>query len=162
LARAIADCGWDEARHAVVAATLAARFGAVPRTQRVQRVAIRSLEEVATENVVEGCVGETYGALVAMWQGRFATDRTVRLAMRRVARDELRHAVLAWQVARWAEPRLDARARQRVRDARQAAVVNLAARVRRQSARSLVRVAGIPPAGAACALFEQARADLWA
>jgi ribulose kinase len=45
--------------------------------------------------------------------------------MRPIARDETRHAALAWEVARWAEGRLDTRARARVRDAMREAVRSL-------------------------------------
>jgi hypothetical protein len=39
--------------------------------------------------VVEGCVGETFGALVGAWQARFARDPEVRVVMRPIAGDEL-------------------------------------------------------------------------
>jgi hypothetical protein len=56
----------------------------------------RSLEELAVENAVEGCVRETYGALTAIWQARTAKDPSVAAAVRRIARDETRHAALSW------------------------------------------------------------------
>jgi len=85
---------------------------------------------MATENAVEGCVHETFGAAVALAQSIQARDRRVRAAMSRIAADEARHAELAWQVARWAESRLAPAARARVE------------RQRRRAARELVLSAG--------------------
>ena len=53
----------------------------------------------------------SYGALVVTWQASHASDRAIRDAMRRIARDETRHAALAWTIAAWAEPRLGEPAR---------------------------------------------------
>jgi hypothetical protein len=75
----------DEVRHARVMKKLARRAGGhVPGVQ-VQALHVRSLEEMALENVVEGCVRETFGAVVAMIQAERAGDARVRRAMRRIA-----------------------------------------------------------------------------
>lgn len=144
----------DEVRHAATMARLARRFGAEParRRRRVTWTA-RSLERVARENAVEGCARETFAALVAAWQAQHAALPSVRSAFGRIAADELRHAALAWAVARWADTRLDARARARVDRARRAAIGLL----RRHAAVSvhpaLVAAAGLPSAPTALALL---------
>jgi hypothetical protein len=69
---------------------------------------------MARENAVEGCVNETFGALVAAWQAAHARDASRRRSFARIAADEARHAALSWAVARWAEGRLDSGARARV------------------------------------------------
>jgi hypothetical protein len=111
----------DEVRHARITATLARRFGAQEgawaEAPKVKHPGQRSLEAVALENAVEGCVNETYAALWATWQGEHAHDRSVRLAMRSIAEDEMQHAALARSVAQWIETMLDQEARGRVRDA---------------------------------------------
>src|SRR5205814_4301213 len=59
--------------------------------------------------VAEGCVGETLGALLAAEQLRLASDPEVRRILQRIAKDELRHAELAWTFLAWAlrsDPRL--------------------------------------------------------
>ncbi len=48
--------------------------------------------------------------------------------MQSIARDECRHAELAWAVHAWASPRLSADERRRVDDAMRAAVADVAAR----------------------------------
>jgi hypothetical protein len=53
--------------------------------------------------------------------------------MKRIARDETRHAALAFQVDAWAHGRLGARARQRVAEARERARRELLADTREAS-----------------------------
>ena len=107
LVREAARSARDEVRHARVVSRLARGYGAAPRKSRVgARLDVRALEEVAMENAVEGCVRETYGALLATWQADAAGDRDVARAMRPIAEDETRHAALAWAVGRWAGARL--------------------------------------------------------
>jgi len=105
-------------------------------------------------------VRETFGALLAAWQGKAAGDPKVRAAMRVIARDEARHAELAWHVARWIEGRLSPAARARVHAARRRAVATLARDVEREVAPALVRDAGIPSPHVARALFDAIRDEL--
>jgi hypothetical protein len=119
---------------------------------RVRRVAARSAAAVAAENAAEGCVRETYGALVASWQAAHAKDAELARAFERIARDEARHAALSWAVATWLEPRLGARERRRVDRARARALRILEAQVASPPAASLVRDAGLPTARHASAL----------
>lgn len=67
--------------------------------------------EITRENAVEGCVRETFGALIMQWQAAHARDASVRRAFARIAADETRHAALSWSVARWAAQALDPEAR---------------------------------------------------
>jgi hypothetical protein len=125
----------DEVRHARVMAGFARRAGAAVRRPRVARGGVRSLVAIALENVVEGCVNETFGAAVAVAQSMTASDARLRRAMERIAGDELRHAELAWRVARWIDGRLEPRERARVARAQRKAVKALA----RQTAQELPR-----------------------
>jgi hypothetical protein len=112
----------DEVRHARVMGTLARRHGAACRVPRVVRRPMRSLVEIAVENAVEGCVRETYGAVIAAYQSRTAVDDGVRAAMKAIANDEARHASLAWTIGAWIEGRLTSAERSRVAEARREAV----------------------------------------
>ncbi len=115
----------DEIRHARVMMRFAAREGAtVPRVVAAA-LSPRSLEAMAIENAVEGCVRETFGAALAHVQARAALDVELRMAMVRIAEDETRHAGLSWGVAAWLDTRLDPRARRRVLTARKRAVDEL-------------------------------------
>jgi hypothetical protein len=77
----------DEVKHAALMRALARRFGGVAARAKAFASAPRALAEFARANIVEGCVRETFGVLVGMWQSRFAGDKLVRFVMRRVARD---------------------------------------------------------------------------
>jgi urease accessory protein UreF len=142
--------------------SLAERAGAVVPKPRVARVGVRSLVAVAIENAVEGCVNETFGAAVAVVQSMTASDMRVRAAMRRIARDELRHAELAWRVARWVEGRLGEREIERMARARTAAVVALLRATSREVSRELVEELGLPAAPVAGAVAAGLAVRLWA
>jgi hypothetical protein len=96
----------DEVRHARIATRLARCAGGSVREPVVRKSRKRSLVAMAVENAVEGCVHETFGAALAMAQSMAAPDPRLRTAMRQIARDEMRHAELAWSVAEWLEGRL--------------------------------------------------------
>ena len=97
----------DEVSHARVMRRLARRRGAsAGRRPKMVQAKDRSALEIAIENAVEGCVRETFAAFVATVQAERATDPAVRAAMRRIARDETRHAALAHAVDAWLRPRL--------------------------------------------------------
>ncbi len=96
----------DEIRHAKAAFGLARRYGhreLGPAPLRVDdALGHLSLAEIAELTAEEGCVGETLGALLAAEQARIATDPIAQRILRGIARDELRHAELAWRFVRWA------------------------------------------------------------
>jgi hypothetical protein len=143
----------EEVRHARVTASLARRFGGRPiRPNYRGDLHVRSLDAVAEENACEGCVRETFGAMVGAWQARHAQDPRVRDGMRSIARDELRHAELAWEVAAWCEPKLRASRRRALREAREATMEALQRECRAEPPAECVRLAGLPSAGTAAAL----------
>ena len=123
---------------------LARRHGGVFREPRRPSVAPRTLEEIAIENVVEGCVRETFGALVASYQAEMATDNVIKAAMMRIAQDETRHAALAWKLAGWFNGRLDPVARQRVEQARRRAAEQLARDHQGLEAPEFAQALGLP------------------
>jgi hypothetical protein len=134
----------DELRHARVVGHLARRFGARTVHRPPRPRAGGDIESFARDNAVEGCVRETYGALLAHWQSREAADEGLRTTFRRIALDETRHAALAWAIARWADGRLGAQARARVARARRQAVRDLSTEVSRPTDRIVSRAAGLP------------------
>jgi hypothetical protein len=162
LLRAARRAAADEVRHARVTARLARRFGGTFVRPRVAAVAARPLAAVAAENAVEGCVRETFGALVASFQAAHAEDPEIARAMATIARDETRHAALSWAVARWAAGRLDPAAR-----AGLAAQCREAARALRREAdapvpEELQRAAGLPGSAQQHALLGVLETQLWA
>jgi hypothetical protein len=118
LLRACSRAMRDEVRHARIMGALALRRGERVELPSIAPARARSLEAMAVENVVEGCVRETWGALVATRDARTHSNPAVRAAMKRIAPDETRHAALAWSISSWLEPRLTRSASERVRQAR--------------------------------------------
>jgi hypothetical protein len=153
LIRAAERSASDEVRHARVMTRHARRLGATSPSPRVRRPEPRSLEAMARENAVEGCVLETFGALLAAWQAAHAPDPALRRTFARIAADEARHAALSWAVARWAEGQLDLAARRRIATARSRALSAL----RRSVSRRLPSVdagVGWPDPGSRAALLD--------
>lgn len=134
LAVAAKNSALDERRHAAATSELAMQFAAPQVRFAVEEPSQRGLYELALENAIEGCVRETWGAVVAAFQAEHAQDARVRELMREIAVDECGHAALAWRVADWAEAALRAedpmRAKQ-VTTAREAAFAELLQSLRR-------------------------------
>jgi len=139
----------DEIRHARIARALARRHGGTYVPPRIARPGERSLEAVAIENAVEGCVRETYGALAATFHAQNALDPAVRKAMRSIARDETRHAALSWRVFRWANRRLSPESQHRVFTERDRAAASLINELAHSPPPSVVATAGAPRASVA-------------
>jgi hypothetical protein len=135
----------DEKRHARVVGALAGRFGGARPAVRIRGFRARSVVAMACENAAEGCVRETFGALVATWQAEHAADVGIRRAMTRIAEDETRHAELSWDVARFLDRRLGKAARRRVERSRHRAMMNLRAAMSEPHKHLLTR-AGMPDA----------------
>lgn len=145
----------DEVRHARAVARLARRFGGVVPPLVVEALPIRDLATIALENAVEGCVRETFGALVATYQGRTARDREIAKVMRGIARDETRHAQLSWEIAAWSRTRVEG-----VDRAIDAALVALRDDLARPSCDDAITLAGFPTPPAAVALLDALRPSL--
>jgi hypothetical protein len=96
----------DEVEHARACFALARRYGGRdvgPGPLSVDNsVHTLSLADLAGLTVTEGCVGETLGALMAVDQLTRASDPEVARILRRIAKDEARHAELAWKFLAWA------------------------------------------------------------
>lgn len=143
----------EERRHARITRHLALSRGAVPPRVQLSPRPPRGLAEIATENAVEGCVRETFGALVAHWQRSRAENASVREAMDVIADDETRHAALAWAVDAWITPRLDEATRGAVHAARERAIEALARELDTEVPEPLAREAGLPRREIARAMF---------
>jgi len=161
LVRAARRSARDEARHARRMTDLARSHGTEPPAVRIGRTRACSAASLARENAVEGCVRETFGALLAAWQADHARDRAFARTMQCVAADEARHAALAWSIAAWLEPRLDVAARSAVRSAQRRAVESLKRAWSRSPPEQLARWAGLPSALDAACLLAHLDAGLW-
>lgn len=153
LVRAARRSAGEEVRHARAMKALAKRHGAPVPEVEISPFTSRSLEAMVLENAREGCVRETYGAVVAGWQARTAQDALVREELGRIAGDELRHAELAWAVEAWAAERLTPAEHRRVREARLDAFRELEHLVEQEEPEAvLIQQAGLPSRDAALQL----------
>lgn len=161
LVRRTRQAARDEVRHARSMRRQAARYGGTTHAPRIPPFLPRSLVELAAENMQEGCVRETFGALVAHWQAERAADPSVREAMRAIASDETEHAALSWDIARWIEPQLSREERALVHAAKRDAVRGLFDIVRATVAPELLSPLGLPNCRVAQALLRGLRPRLF-
>jgi len=152
----------DEVRHTESMGALARSFGAEPRRPEISEPEARTPYEIALENAVEGCIRETYGALVATHQAMSAEDPRIAAAMKVVSDDEIRHAELSWALASWLEPQLSDEERAQIEEARHQAVTELLANANAPVHPSLVKHAGMPDPATNARLLSQLAADIWA
>lgn len=96
----------DEVRHARLAFGLAARHAGVPVGPGPLPLADLTVQAdlvaLAVATVREGCVAETLSALQMAEARDRAEDEGERAVLAGIARDEARHAALAWRTVAWA------------------------------------------------------------
>ncbi|NOK20976.1 ferritin-like domain-containing protein [Corallococcus carmarthensis] len=161
LVRAARRAAKDEVRHASAMESLALLQGAPMPELKVAPFQPRSLEALAIENAVEGCVRETFGALLAGWQARSAEDAQVRESLGTIAPDELMHAELSWAIDAWAMEQLSPEARERVDAARREAWRELERNaVTSHLPDDVARLSGLPAADVARRLVRELAAEL--
>jgi len=160
LVRAAVAAAADEVRHARLCDRHARRYGATPDLRTIGAAPRRTRAQLAKDNLVEGCVRETYGAVVAAYQARAARDPEVRGAMRSIARDEAKHAALSWRLHRWVWPQLSDDERRDAVAATAAARAELADRAGEPDA-ELREVAGLPDAVSGRAMLAALDAVVW-
>jgi hypothetical protein len=158
--RAALSAARDEQRHARLMGRLAVRHGARPAAARVRRRPTRELEAVATENAVEGCVRETFAALVAWRQTRTASLPDLRRSLRGIAPDETRHAALSWEVDAWSREKLGPAARRRIDEARRSEIASLRRDLTISPTQTLRDAAGLPGGDEAVAMASALFASL--
>jgi hypothetical protein len=153
----------DEVRHARAMRHHARRHGAQPLAAAVDGSTRRRrpLLELALENAVEGCVRETYGALVAQWQAKSAQDRELKGALKSIAHDETNHAELSWDLKAWLDTRLTAAEREQVRVAMLDAIAQLDCEASAEPAAECRSAAGVPSAEHAHAFIAALRKEVW-
>jgi hypothetical protein len=99
---------------------------------------------MALENVAEGCVRETWGALSARYQSHTAESFADRLIWGEVADDEARHAELSWDLHRWLMSRLSPAEQREVEESQRQAWDELVLELDAEPDREVSRVAGVP------------------
>ena len=161
LVEAAVQAAQEEVQHARCMNDHVAAHDGVAQQVRLDPLAERSLLDIALENVVEGCVRETYGALVACHQATHAQDDALRESMERIAHEETGHARLSFAIDRWLRDRLSAADWQRTRIAMQQAIFQLGQQLDPPPPATLARWAGLPSREQAHAWLHAAQHELW-
>lgn len=144
----------EEKRHARRMRALAKRAGVSIRAPSVAPTPIPSFEEMVCQNAIEGCLRETFGALVARHQAEHAQDSELAAAMRRIAKEEAHHAALAQRVDAWARKRLTPDASRRIGMVRRTAARDLLFEATEPMDTHARAVLGLPDACTAAALVK--------
>jgi hypothetical protein len=148
----------DERRHARQMRALLRRRGlptsAAPEVQR----RARGVFEIALENCAEGCVRETYGALLAQHQAAHAQETDVRAVFSTLADDEARHAALSWELHRWLIEQLPNDERSALRVEQQRAWDALLTSLEEEPSAEQQRALGLPSAEVARTMASKLRA----
>lgn len=160
LVRAAERAAREEIRHASTMQRLARRCGARCPPVRVRHPRVRSLEAMAIENAVEGCINETFGALLMTWQAQHAPTAELRKTFSKIAEDETGHAALSGELAAWSEAQLGDRARARVARARAQAVRTLLQSTKQLENKAFEKIVGWPTAQERSLLIEKMIAAL--
>ena len=90
----------EERTHTTLMDTLAEAYGGIRPEPSADPQSNTTLFEVALHNAVEGCVQEAWAACVAMHQSLRA-DESLRPIFAQIAKDEIKHAQLSWDLHRW-------------------------------------------------------------
>lgn len=109
----------DEIEHARMCFAIAGVFageplGPGPLPLDAHALGVPDLPSAAASAAIEGCIGETLSAHEAEEAARLAEPRAIRSALSVIARDEARHAELAWRFVGWAIGTGGARVREAV------------------------------------------------
>jgi hypothetical protein len=145
----------EEVRHARTMTQLATSCGHVPKRLELEPFQGHSIESLAMENIVEGCVRETYSAVRAAWQAEHAQDPAIRAAFQTLAVEEAQHAELSWNLAAWLDTQLDTTARVRVQRAHDEAVDTLRRELRSAPHATVQTLAGMPNVAMALRLLDE-------
>lgn len=115
----------EEVHHARMMAKLAGEEGCDLPSLDFGEAPQRSLLDLALDNAVEGCIYEAFSALKAQYLATHAEDERVLTAMKLIARDETRHAQLAWDIHHHLMSQLSETEQREVQAAQQVALQNV-------------------------------------
>jgi hypothetical protein len=161
LVRRLRGAAAEEVRHAAAIGRMVTRWGGTIRRVQTARGGPCSLLGLAMENAREGCVRETWGAACAIAQSILASDRDFRTEMIAIARDELDHAALSWDLACWLESQLSDGERATVSAERRAAIKELEAELEHEAPRSWRAALGLPTPAQVQRIFDGLAEHVW-
>ena len=86
----------------------------------------KDIFEVALHNAVEGCVHETWSALIANWQSaHLEEDPDLCIIYHKIGQDETNHGQLAWDLHHWFLSQLTKNQQKTIKKSQQQAIARL-------------------------------------
>lgn len=155
------DAADEERGHVVRVSGLARRFGAEPKRPTIEARRERKLFDIALENAVEGCVRETFGALVGTYQALAASEPAVAGEMAVIATEEVGHAELSWRVGDFLGDLLTVEQRESIGAAQRHAIESLRAEVLTPVDAGLERGVGLPSSRVMLQWLDELQRELW-
>jgi len=134
----------DEIKHARMIAALARKNSAILPELSFGILPNRTLFEITLDNAIEGCIYETYSALKAQYQVHHADARLIPI-LQTIARDETKHAQLAWDIHKHLIPRMSPKQQQKIKAAQRIALQNVLVQAMNEASGPLSRTLGYPP-----------------
>ncbi len=105
LIRGAHEAALDEIAHAEIAFGIASALAGAPLGPGpldTHQRPYADLVSLVRATIEDGCVGESLASVEAAVAAEHASDPTIRAALERIARDEARHARLAYEIVLWA------------------------------------------------------------
>lgn len=134
----------DEMRHTLTMSRHAKAQGATLPELQVSPRSYASIFDLALHNAEEGCVRETYGALVAMHQATCAKNESLRSDLTQIAHEEVAHAEWSHDLDAWLQTQLTEAQCQAVREAKTKAFEALHSEATRSVDANVAREVGLP------------------
>jgi hypothetical protein len=114
----------EERNHTMLMDILAKRYGGSRPEPSADPQSNTTLFEVALHNAVEGCINEAWAACVATHQSVHA-DESLQSTFSQIAKDEIEHAQLSWDLHEWFRTQLSSEKRREVEVAQLEAIRQL-------------------------------------
>ncbi len=91
----------DEVAHAKAMRHICLQHGGSLSKLEFGTLPSRSLFAFAIDNIEEGCVGEAYAAMCVLFQSQNLPPSDIQKLLQKIARDELKHVELAYDIHTW-------------------------------------------------------------
>ncbi len=102
----------DERRHMIMMSNMAKRHGCSSAIITLPKQKSVSLFELAKHNAIAGCIEETWAALIAIHQSKHTKHYSKLFDI--IAKDEVFHAQLSWDIHEWLMTRLSKKEQQKI------------------------------------------------
>jgi hypothetical protein len=96
----------EEHNHAILMNKVMSDLGGKEIEISIPEQQNRTLFEIACDNVVHGCIGESWAALMLFWSAERSSRPEFQAIFKEIAQDEAGHAAFSWELHRWLMTRI--------------------------------------------------------